>query len=187
MPEVALPEFMVPPESATPRVVEAARRAPDPAPLEPHPPVGEVESSPPRPAAPSEEHETVDTDADAEADIAERWTEEFLRSSPVLSAQAHAGPEAPAPRPLESASPPRENRSATAIAVASLAAEVDRLGVPAGHRARARATLLDLSRQLDAPDFSWESLREAVGFVMEFPGLGRRVLPLLLPYLDRAA
>jgi hypothetical protein len=115
---------------------------------------------------------------------AEDATEEFLRTSPVLSPRAR-----PSQPPLEMASSPepRAMSSAAALAVSALAAEVDRLGVPDGHRARARAALLDLARQLNTRDVTWDALREAVNFVMEFPSLGRRVLPLLLPYLDIAA
>ena len=65
--------------------------------------------------------------------------------------------------------------------------QVEALGVPEGQRSHARAILLDLSRRLDTPNLSWDALREAMTFVMEFPALGRRMIPLLLPYFDRAA
>ena len=77
--------------------------------------------------------------------------------------------------------------SPAAVAIAAVASDVERLGVPEGHRARTRAALLDLARLLDAGELSWEGLREAVGFVMEYPAVGRRILPLLIPFLDRAA
>ena len=82
---------------------------------------------------------------------------------------------------------PRDIRSPIPIAIAALAMEVESLGIPDGHRARARAVLLDLSRRLDAPNLTWDALREAMSFIMEFPALGRRMVPLLLPYFDRAA
>ena len=78
-------------------------------------------------------------------------------------------------------------RSPIPLAISALALEVEALGVPEGHRARARAVLLDLSRNLEAPNLRWETLRGAMAFVMEFPALGRRMMPLLLPYFDRAA
>jgi hypothetical protein len=110
----------------------------------------------------------------------ERVTEELLRTSSHLNL---------VPRPksgvLEGMT--REGRSPVALAVAALASEVEALGVPDGQRARTRAALLDLSRRLDDPDLPWETLQEAMAFLMQNPELGRRVVPLLLPYLDRAA
>jgi hypothetical protein len=55
-----------------------------------------------------------------------------------------------------------------------------------GHRSRAAQVLLDLSPPRRSQSLV-EALREAMSFVMEFPSLGRRMVPLLLPYLDRAA
>lgn len=110
----------------------------------------------------------------------ERVAEELLRATSALSAMPRRSGQ-------DRRTNAREMRSPVALAVAALAIEVEALGVPEGHRARARAVLLDLSRRMDAPELTWEMLREAVSFVMEFPGLGRRVVPLLLPYLDRAA
>ena len=99
----------------------------------------------------------------------------------------------PAPIPLQPKHGERDraatgrDRSPIAVAVLSLAQEVESLGVPEGHRARARAMLLELSRRLEEPQLEWKTLRDAFDFVMEFPTLGRRVVPLLLPYLDRAS
>jgi len=75
----------------------------------------------------------------------------------------------------------------TAIAVSVIANEVGSLGVPDRYRAITRAAMLDLAGHLERHDLTWQTLREAVHFVMEYPMLARRVLPLLLPYLDRAA
>ena len=47
--------------------------------------------------------------------------------------------------------------------------------------------LLDLAREFDDNRASWDTIRHAVVFVMEYPPLARRVLPLLIPYLDQAA
>ncbi|HEY2955400.1 MAG TPA: hypothetical protein VGK89_09165 [Candidatus Eisenbacteria bacterium] len=108
-----------------------------------------------------------------------RVAEELLRTS-----QLSLVPKSP-PGVLEGMT--REGRSPIALAVAALASEVDSFGVPEGSRARARATLLDLSRSLDDPNLTWETMQEAMSFLMQYPTLGRRVVPLLLPYLDRAA
>jgi hypothetical protein len=131
-------------------------------------------------------------DASAAAEAAEdardaaRVTEEFLKNSPVLSSL----PRAVQRRGAQSASAKAQaipSRESTASRMLAIAAEVDVLGVPEGHRARTRAALMDLARQLDEPEVSWDVLRDAVQFVMEFPPVARRALPLLLPYLDIAA
>src|SRR5262249_34984951 len=133
--------------------------------------------APPSPAAPQSPR--------SGANDLERVAEDLLRASSALgSLPRRATPEPAAPEPR---SMPRDVRSPIPMAIAGLALEVEALGVPEGHRARARAVLLDLSRRLEAPTLSWESLREAMSFVMEFPALGRRMIPLLLPYFDRAA
>lgn len=141
-----------------------------------------VESLPAAPHATSEE----------DPGHAARVTAEFLDKSPVLSSAPRpvtraprGGSESvrPVPPPLTAA----PSDGSVASRVLAIAAEVDQLGVPEGHRARARAALMDLARQLDESDVAWDVLRDAVHLVMEFPPLARRTLPLLLPYLDRAA
>jgi hypothetical protein len=82
---------------------------------------------------------------------------------------------------------PRALTSPTAIALMAIASQVDELGVPEGHRARTRAALLELARQVEGRDLSWDVLREAVVFLVDYPPLARRVLPLLVPHLDQAA
>ena len=77
--------------------------------------------------------------------------------------------------------------SPTASALQALSAMVGEVGVPEGQRARARAALLDMARQLESREMTWDQMRDAVQFLMEFPPLARRALPLLLPYLDQAA
>jgi hypothetical protein len=116
----------------------------------------------------------------AAPDDLERVADELLRASSALSSL-------PRPGTPERRATPRDVRSPIPLAIAALALEVESLGVPEGHRARARAVLLDLSRNLEAPNLSWETLRGAMNFVMEFPALGRRMMPLLLPFFDRAA
>jgi hypothetical protein len=106
--------------------------------------------------------------------------EEFLSGSPVFDAK---------PRPVRRRNEVAEHsfRTPTAIAVGAIAAEAESLGVPERHRAITRAAMLDLAGHLDQHDLTWQTLREAVHFVMEYPMLARRVLPLLLPYLEEAA
>ena len=113
-------------------------------------------------------------------DGAGRAADEFLLSSPVFRASA---------RPVErrAAPPAGAFTSPAAIAVSAVASELSALGVREGHRAQVRAALIDLAHQLDHREISWDALREAVHFVMQYPAVGRRVLPLLIPYLDEAA
>jgi hypothetical protein len=50
-----------------------------------------------------------------------------------------------------------------------------------------RATLLELARRVDERSIDWDSLRDSFHAVLDFPPLARRVIPLLIPYLDAAA
>lgn len=202
----SLPEFMTP-------AAEASRRAAAP-PAEAAAPgdAGTIESNAATgAAAPEEMHEALsaahveslpasdDTAAappvppaasDEDAGHAARVTAEFLDKSPVMSSTPRPvtrrtpGSARQAPLPIAAAVPSNDSVASRVLAIA---AEVDQLGVPEGHRARARAALMDLARQLDESEIAWDVLRDAVHFVMEFPPLARRTLPLLLPYLDRAA
>jgi hypothetical protein len=183
------PEFSPPLENLGPEPPFVS----DPEPLyEPEPayePEPEAEPDPEYEREPEPEPETEpETEPEIEEVVPRTHEErvrqsaadEFLRNSPVLRAEA---------RPLK-----REERrhmpqpaSAVATALTALASEVGTLGVPEGQRAGARAALLDLARQLDDHTLSWSSLRESMQFVMEYPALARRVVPLLIPYLDVAA
>lgn len=166
-----------PPTPALP-ASSASSASPTPAPVAAAPVLSREEVEP-DPFAHDEEDEvegadlTLDLDPD-EGEVAE----EFLRTSPVLSAQA---------RPLNA---PRHIRSAPgtetpiAGALAALAGDITRLGVPEGHRAATRAALLGLARQFDERTVNWVSIRQAVTLVLEYPALARRIIPLLVPYLD---
>ena len=141
------------------------------------PPVLSADEVEPDPFARDEGDEEADVTLDLEPDE-EEVAEEFLRTSPVLSAQ---------PRPL---SAPRHTRSVpgaetpTAAALTSLASDITRLGIPEGHRAATRAALLGLARQFDDRTVTWLSIRQAIALVLEYPALARRVIPLLVPYLE---
>ena len=122
--------------------------------------------------AAAEEHD-IPEDFERVSDV----TAEFIRTSPVLGALARPIQRAPRPAPPATVTP-------VAAALAALAAEVAHLGVPDGQRAGARAALLDLGRQFDEETLTWKGMRDAVAFVMEYPPLARRVVPMLIPYLD---
>ncbi|HUK64841.1 MAG TPA: hypothetical protein VLV15_15985, partial [Dongiaceae bacterium] len=101
------------------------------------------------------------------------------RSSPVLGASAR-----PVRRPARPKSAPQ---STAAASLTALAGEVAHLGVPEGQRAAARAQLLELARCFDEQTLTWDALRDAITFAMDHPALARRVIPMLIPYLDMAA
>jgi hypothetical protein len=173
----ALPPEPVAPAPAAaapqPRIVVTGTAPPASAAPPPAPPGHAPAQNPERAGAVAESRA-------ADPDDLGRVAEELLRASAVLSSLPRRATQ-------DRRGSAREIRSPIPLAIAALALEVEALGVPEGHRSRARAVLLDLSRRLDSPNLSWDALREAMSFVMEFPSLGRRMVPLLLPYLDRAA
>ena len=59
--------------------------------------------------------------------------------------------------------------------------------MPTPRYAETRARLLDLARRLERGELDWSTLRKAVWFAMEYPELARRLVPVLLPWMDRAA
>lgn len=144
------------------------------------------------PAAADPEDETDAASLEDDSDVAEVpfTADEFLSASPIFHTEGkpvrRAKRQAP-PEPAEADGPPSPLTSGTAIAVAAIASEVARLGVPDGHRARTRATLINLAQMIEDGTMDWESLRNALAFAMEFPPIGRRLVPLLVPFLDRAA
>lgn len=115
----------------------------------------------------------------AEMDELRSVTDEFLSSSPVFSVPGSSG----APH----AEPGRVELSPSALAIMAMAVEIEALGVPDGERPRVREALLDLARNLDTAHLSWRQLRLTIAVVMEYPAIARRVLPMIVPFLDRAA
>jgi hypothetical protein len=107
-----------------------------------------------------------------------RATEDFLRSSPVLGAtgrRVHRGFDGPG------------FGDPDAIALGSMALDLERMGIPVERQPEIRARLMDLARRMEAGEMEWGAVRKAVWFSMEYPALARRVMPLLLPWIDRAA
>lgn len=123
----------------------------------------------PPPASTSDEHDFG------------RVTEEFLRNSPVLSSMGSPVRRKETPEPKAGYLVPE------AVEILGIAGRTGEFGVPEGRRAHARAYLAELARGIENRDLSWDTLRDSVQFLMEFPPLARRVLPLLLPFLDQAA
>lgn len=127
--------------------------------------------------------EESNTEADSavgkvDPDAFARATEDFMRSSPVLGATGRK-----VKRPEEETG----FGDPDAIAVASMVQELGRLDVPAGRHAEVRARLMDLARRIEKGELEWTTLRKAVWFAMEYPEIARRLMPVLLPWIDRAA
>lgn len=116
--------------------------------------------------------------ADVDADQFARAAEDFMKSSPVLGAS-------PKRTPRSQETPDFEDPDA--IAVASMAGDLARMEVPKERHAELRARLMDLARRLERGELEWSALRKAVWFAMEHPELARRLMPVLLPWIDRAA
>lgn len=142
---------------------------------EPRPPARPVPAAVEPPAVPSPEIVAEEDRQSLEA--------RFVMESAVLQALAHSTPELEELDEMLAMSSP----SPAAQDVMTLAEQVEELGVPARERPIVRAALIDLARQMDTPPVNWGALRETVAFAMDHPDLARRVLPLVLPYLDLAA
>lgn len=162
-----------PPKSVRFRPVEPSPiRGETPRPVAPPPPAEEP-SWPVESQAPPEAYAPQDEAAALEHDLAS----EFVTESPVLQSRARALRE-----PDVSIATPPDVRE-----VLELAGLVEEFGVSPRESAIVRAALIDLARQMESPPVYWGALQETVGFAMHHPELARRVLPLVLPYLDRAA
>lgn len=109
-------------------------------------------------------------------------TEDFMRSSPVLGATGRR-----VKRGYDHDPPAPAFDDADAIAVAATMEDLAELGVPASRHPEAKARLLDLARRVERGDVEWAALRKAVWFAMEYPELARRLMPILLPWIERAA
>jgi hypothetical protein len=105
--------------------------------------------------------------------------DEFLSSSPVFTVHGAAN--------ASRSESHKQELSPSALAIMAMAVEIEALGVPEGDRPRVREALLDLARKLDTSQLSWRQLRMTMEVVMEYPAIARRVLPMIVPFLDRAA
>ena len=137
----------------------------------------------PTPPAADDARDATPGGSISRADSAEltRATEDFMRSSPVLGATGRK-----VQRPAHEPEGHGFN-DPDAIAIISIVDELTMLGVPATRQSETRARLLDLSRRVENNELEWNSLKKAVWFAMEYPELARRLMPLLLPWIDRAA
>ena len=116
---------------------------------------------------------------DGPGDDLGRAMDRLLSRAPVFRSAAsrpRAGPADAAPQP---GSPAAER--------VRLAAELEALGLSPTRAGSARATLLALARAAQSEAPPWELVGEALGHAGATPALARRVLPLLLEFIARAA
>lgn len=175
---------------------------PDPAPEKPAPapvaeekpvakaePVAEVKpvakpepvaiTPPPAPAKPQhvepypelEEHE-VD-----EATL-ERARMDFMQNSPVFGVVG---------KPVQRKTDSTEYLDPDAVAVASLVVDLGKFGVPENMKSSIAARLIEVARHLEDGTLDWALLRGVVTDAMQYPELAKRLVPVLLPWLERAA
>lgn len=137
-----------------------------------------AESSAPPAASTPETAAHDDGEPEIDPEAFARATEDFLRTSPVLGSTG---------RPVQRVSDATSFLDPDAVAVATLAREIGKLAVPEPQRASLRAHLTDLARRIETDTLDWDALRESVTVAMEHPELARRLMPILLPWLDRAA
>ena len=156
-----------------------AATPPPPAPAVQEAPVARVETPAPvaPPAAMAPAHPD-DDELDVDDEDRERATLDFMQNSPVFGVVG---------RPVQRRSDTTEFLDPDAVAVATLAADLGRFGVPDGMKASLVARLADVAKRLEAGDLEWALLRGAVTDAMQYPELAKRLLPILLPWLERAA
>ncbi|MFN8587666.1 MAG: hypothetical protein U0704_07660 [Candidatus Eisenbacteria bacterium] len=152
----------------TPRATPApaAPASPPPSTAPPTPPVSQ------QPAAPAPALPELDDAAAARA------TEDFLRTSPVLGLTG---------KPVQRNTDDTGFSDPDAIGIATLASDAGRHGVGEDRREQVRAELMELAIQFEAHAPQWATLQRAVTLSMEFPELAKRLMPIVLPWLGRAA
>jgi len=138
-------------------------------------------------------------DADADSAVGRvdpeafaRATEDFMRSSPVLGATGRRVKRARDAERGRARERDRERDASgyqdpDAIAIAAMVDDLDDMKVPASRRQETRARLKDLAARIEKGELEWPALKKAVWFAMEHPELARRLVPVLLPWFDRAA
>jgi hypothetical protein len=165
------------PATSEPHGKRAAARGPGPKIVPLPAPPGRV----PPPAADEPEAEFEEGDvapAKVDPESFARATEDFMRSSPVLGATG---------RRVQRGFDDPGFEDPDAIAVGSMVNDMTRMAIPAERQPEVRARLVDLARRIEQGELEWSALRKAVWFAMEYPELARRLLPVLLPWIDRAA
>lgn len=177
-------EISEPPPTAEPRAIAEAPAPPLAAPV----PTNDADRPAPvevasaegitRPVAPEAAAPPADGDDMPSSEAIEAATQRFLETSPVLSLTG---------RPVQRRTDVTRFEQPDAVALATLAEDVGRLGVPETRRDAVRAQLVDLAQQLETGSADWELLSDVVREAVAYRPLAQRLMPVLLPWLTRAA
>jgi len=124
--------------------------------------------------------EEPEADDESPEEIAEgqRMALDFLLNSPVFGAIG---------RPVQRRTDTTEFLDPDAVAIATYAVDLARLGVPEAMRVSLAARLVEVARHLENGELDWGLLRALVTDAMQYPELARRLMPVLLPWFERAA
>lgn len=166
----------------------AAAPAPPPAPVqeveapaEPAPALEPVEAHvEPSPTMPVVERDAGDAPVEEVVDEGEfeEATQRFLETSPVLSLTG---------RPVHRRTDVTRFEHPDAVALATLAEDAARLGVPDDRREAVKSQLGELAQRFESGDPDWHLIAEVAREAMLHRPLAERLMPVLLPWLSRAA
>lgn len=120
-------------------------------------------------------------DDPAAADEIGRAMEQWMQRSPVF----RGGPRTPRTGIAEPG--PAVAEPPASADLARVADELDALGVPPTRAAEIRRSLLALARATRSGPPGWDLVADALEHSGASPALARRLLPLLLPFTERAA
>lgn len=164
-----------PKRQVTPAAAVPPAPRPEAAPVAAPVPPPDAAPAPPSASAPADRGDDSDEVDDADR---ERATLDFMQNSPVFGVIG---------KPVQRRTDTTEFLDPDAVAVATLVVDLGRLGVPDGMKASLGTRLVDVAKRLEAGDLDWALLRAAVTDAMQYPELAKRLLPVLLPWLERAA
>lgn len=161
------PEAEVPEAHATPETAEKeeAPAEPEPEPMK-EPAGAEVSTQEP-------EEETPEPEAEA-ATTSTKKSDETEEESAIEAPVASKSDDVPEP-------------PGAIVEIVRLASDLDLLGVPEQEARPLRAALLEVGRTLDSDAPEWNALQVAITLAVCQPVVARKLLPLLMPYLDQAA
>ncbi len=161
-----------PPPAPVQEVEAPAEPAPALEPVEAH-----VEPSPTMPVVERDAGEAPVEEAVDEGEF-EEATQRFLETSPVLSLTG---------RPVHRRTDVTRFEHPDAVALATLAEDAARLGVPDDRREAVKSQLGELAQRFESGDPDWHLIAEVAREAMLHRPLAERLMPVLLPWLSRAA
>ena len=157
----------------------------------PPPPTVNAPAAAPKPNAPAAEMPAQSAPAAKAPSPSPAMPAKPASVEPVASAPAVTAAMPPAmsivPAPAETAPASMQFNSEAAREIAMVAAALEFLDVPPARRRPLAAALFELSHAIDGVSPEWADLRRGVNVVMEHPAVARRVLPHVLPFINKAA